>query len=142
MFVEAGECDVEIRSVLKIPDDVDQFHGVPIAADELVVQRDVEGFFFFEREFDDDDIDFGDTLLFENLQALMSGDDVAGGAVPDERLNEFELAEGAFKTTKTGGTRRQPEIYPPSVLRTLSTLSGGCGDPPYEKISFNGHRLT
>jgi hypothetical protein len=105
--VETGEGDVEIGCLLKFADDVDEFDRVPIATDELVVEGDVEGLFFFQRQLDHNDVDFGDALLLEDLQSLMAGDDVAGGPVPDKGLDEIELAEGAFQATIAGRTGLQ-----------------------------------
>jgi hypothetical protein len=92
-FVEAGEGGVEVGEGLKVFDQAVEEVRIEVGTDVRIVERDVESLLAFEREVDDEALDFSVAEMFEDFETLMTADDMAGALVPDEGLNEGEFAE-------------------------------------------------
>jgi len=106
IVVEPSQLSVEITRV-QVGDEQGELVLVPVATD--LVERDVQGFFAGLVQLDDHAVDSGFTQVFEDFEALVAADDMAGGLVPDDRFDVSELRQRPLELFVVGVAG--PEVF-------------------------------
>ena len=100
-------------SVLKLLDDVSQLSVIPLAL--YLVHCNAQGFFFFWREVNNNDLGFLNTACEHYVQSLVSADKRSRALVHDERNYKTELINTRFQRLVLEVSLRQ--LNPRIVVR-------------------------